>query len=79
MHKESEHISRQKEKLSSWILDYDKNAYCDPKINEESRELLVDSFNECSDLRKSFHNSLNQFFSNLHFFSSINLFMSSLN
>ena len=73
MHKESEHISRQKEKLSSWILDYDKNAYCDPKINEESRELLVDSFNECSDLRKSFHNSLNQFFSNLGFSSMDNI------
>ena len=65
----SEHLSHQKKKLSSWILDYDKNAYCDPKIPNDSRELLVDSFNECSDLRKSFHNSLNEFFSNLGFSS----------
>ena len=69
----SEHLSHQKKKLSSWILDYDKNAYCDPKIPNDSRELLVDSFNECSDLRKSFHNSLNEFFSNLGF-SSMNPF-----
>ena len=73
MLQESEHFSRQKEKLSSWILDYDKNAYCDPKINEDSRELLIDSFNECSDLRKSFHNSLNQFFTNLGFSSMKNI------
>ena len=73
MQKNTEHFSHQKEKLSSWILDYDKNAYCDPKISHDSRELLVDSFNECSDLRKSFHNSLNEFFSNLGF-SSMNHF-----
>ena len=70
---DSEHFSRQKEKLSSWILDYDKNAYCDSRISENSRELLIDSFNECSDLRKSFHHSLNQFFTNLGFSSMNNI------
>ena len=73
MFKDSEHYSRQKEKLSSWILDYDKNAYCDSKISENNREVLIDSFNECSDLRKSFHNSLNQFFTNLGFSSMKNI------
>ena len=73
MFKDSEHCSRQKEKLSAWILDYDKNAYCAPKISEQNREVLVDSFNECSDLRKSFHNSLNQFFTNLGFSSMKNI------
>ncbi len=69
----SEHCCRQKEKLSSWILDYDKNAYCDPIITDESRDLLIDSFNECSDLRRSFHNSLNEFFCNLGFSSMENI------
>ena len=57
----------QKTRLSEWILDYDKNAYCDNKINNESREVLIDSFNECSDLRKSFHDSLQNFFNNFGF------------
>ena len=61
----------QKTRLSEWILDYDKNAYCDNKINNESREVLIDSFNECSDLRKSFHDSLQNFFNNFGFSASM--------
>ena len=58
-------------KLSEWILDYDKNAYCDPKISNEDREILIESFNECSDLRKSFHDSLQNLFDNLGFSASM--------
>ena len=58
-------------KLSEWILDYDKNAYCSPKIRKENRQVLIDSFNECSDLRKSFHDSLQNFFNNLGFSASM--------
>ena len=57
--------------LSEWILDYDKHSYCDPKINNESRDLLIESFNECSDLRKSFHDSLQNLFNNFSFSASM--------
>ena len=62
---------KDKNKLSEWILDYDKNAYCDSKINNDTRDLLIDSFNECSDIRKSFHDSLQNFFNNLGFSASM--------
>ena len=71
MTESSEKKVKIKNKLSEWILDYDKNAYCDSKIDDETREILIDSFNECSDLRKSFHDSLNNFFNNLGFSSSM--------
>ena len=58
---------KKRKNLSQWILAYDKNAYCDSKIEEDDRELLIDSFNECSDLRKSFHDSLKNLFSNFGF------------
>ena len=69
----SKHCSRQKKKLSSWILNYDKNAYCDNKISENNRDLLIDSFNECSEIRKSFHQELNQFFTRFGFSSMNNI------
>ena len=62
---------KDKNELSEWILDYDKNAYCDTKINNDTRDVLIDSFNECSDLRKSFHDSLQNFFNNLGFSASM--------
>ena len=75
MTESSEKKVKIKNKLSEWILDYDKNAYCDSKIDDETREILIDSFNECSDLRKSFHDSLNNFFNNLGFSSSMKIFI----
>ena len=67
MEESSEKKPKKKKNLSEWILAYDKNAYCDPKIDEDDRELLIDSFNECSDLRKSFHDSLQNLFSHFGF------------
>ena len=65
--------SRHKKNLSEWILNYDKNAYCDSKIRDEDREILIESYNECSDLRKSFHESLNNLVNNLGFPSMKNI------
>ena len=63
----SDNKPKKRKNLSQWILAYDKNAYCDSKIEEEDRDLLIDSFNECSDIRKSFHDSLKNLFSNFGF------------
>ena len=67
MEEPSDNKPKKRKNLNQWILAYDKNAYCDSKIEEDDRELLIDSFNECSDLRKSFHDSLKNLFSNFGF------------
>ena len=56
-----------KRNLSKWILSYDKNSYCDSKIKEENRNFLIDSFNDSSEKRKSFHGSLKKLCSSFDF------------
>ena len=56
-----------KSKISEWILDYDKNTYSDLQKKRDNKDILIDSFNECTDLRNSLHNSLDKIFNNLDF------------
>ena len=56
-----------KSKISEWILDYDKNTYSDLQKKRDNKDILIDSFNECTQLRKSLHNSLDNIFNNLEF------------
>jgi hypothetical protein len=60
--------------LSDWILDYDKKTYNNLKVKDDSKDILIDSFNECSDLRKSFHENLQNIFTDFGFSSMKNFF-----
>ena len=64
---------KHKRNLSDWILDHDKNTYADINIKNESKNILIDSFNECSDLRRSFHDNLRTIFTDMGFSSMKNI------
>ena len=64
---------KHKRNLSDWILDHDKKTYTDINIKNESKNILIDSFNECSDLRRSFHDNLRTIFRDMGFSSMKNI------
>ena len=53
---------KHKRNLSDWIIDYDQKTYSNLKVKNGSKDILIYSFNECSNLRRSFHDSLRNIF-----------------
>ena len=60
---------KHKRSLSDVILDYDKKTYNELKEKDESKDILINSFNECSDLRRSLHDNIKNIFTDLGFSS----------
>ena len=57
--------------LSQWILKFDKHLLSNPQFYECVKEYFYDSYRQCADLRKEFHNTfLPELDSNLGFPSS---------
>ena len=55
---------RHKRNLSDWIEDYDQRSYSNLK-DDDSKDILIDNYNDCSDLRRSFHDSIKNIFEDL--------------